>query len=461
MVNRTITKTVHQYSAAPVPPDIMEKLQAVADGYRAVKDYVYQRYGGIRSMGKLYPVYTVQNEMTKTGLRKALGLSVASFYPAIFEALVDIRNQWDKEKSIVGKRIRENESFSDADRHYLRFVLSIDQIFIAVLNRQPFEVSEKLRNRFEELSQSVNTLRLENYLRRQIRKIHARPKTDAADSFVATIDGYRYGDHGIYLATTERRKRVFVPLTDNNRYTRQIEVKLYPARNSIELLVPIEVRIKEHEDYRAELGVAMGMRVMLTTHEGHTYGEDIESYHQNLSLWLRKEHDKYQRNHLANPGRKKYEAEKRRREEHLHSYINKEINRFLREEKPRVVCIMKFPQGNRRYGEKSVSYSVRSRQRGYIRKQLMLKCKENAIELVEVFGKDIGIECSRCGGTGNRKDGIFTCACGHSVPEKQNVAQNAKKRGAILVAEKAFPYGGNTVAGVRWTPRAGDRVSGG
>ncbi|MBR6268200.1 MAG: transposase, partial [Selenomonadaceae bacterium] len=96
-----------------------------------------------------------------------------------------------------------------------------------------------------------------------------------------------------------------------------------------------------------------------------------------------------------------------------------------------------------------------------IRKQLRLKCKENAIELVEVFGKDIGIECSRCGSIGNRKDGIFTCACGHSVPEKQNVAQNAKKRGLILVAEKAFPYGGNTVAGVRWTPRAGDRVSGG
>ena len=99
MANRTITKTVRQYSAAPVPPDVMEKLQAVANGYCAVKNYVYQRYGGIRSMGKLYPVYTVQNEMTKTGLRKALGLSGASFYPAVFEALVDIRNQWDKMES--------------------------------------------------------------------------------------------------------------------------------------------------------------------------------------------------------------------------------------------------------------------------------------------------------------------------------------------------------------------------
>ena len=429
MANRTITKTVRQYSAAPVLPDVMEKLQAVANGYCAVKNYVYRRYGGIRSMGKLYPVYTVQNEMTKTGLRKALGLSGASFYPAVFEALVDIRNQWDKEKGMVGKRVRENEAFSDADRHYLRFLLSIDSIFVAVLNRQSFEVSEKIRNRYEELSRAVDAPRLENYLRRQIRKIHANPRTDATDSFVATIDGYRYADHGIYLATTERRKRVFVPLTDNNRYTRQIEVRLFPKENRIELRVPIERRVREHADYCAELGLAMGMKVMLTTHDGHNYGEDIEKYQQDLTLWMREEHDKYQKNHLANPGRKKYEAEKRRREEHLHSYINKEINRLLRTEKPRVVCIMKFPQGNRRYGEKSVSYSIRSWQRGYIRKQLMQKCKENAVEFVEVFGKGIGTECSRCGGTGTKEDGVFSCVCGYSVPEKQNVAQNAKKRG--------------------------------
>lgn len=152
MANRTITKTVRQYSAAPVPLEVMEKLQAVANGYCAVKNYVYRRYGGIRSMGKLYSAYTVQNEMTKTGLQKALGLSGASFYLAVFEALVDIRNQWDKEKGMVGKRIRKNEAFSDADRHYLRFLLYIDSIFVAVLNHQSFVVSEKIWNRYEELS---------------------------------------------------------------------------------------------------------------------------------------------------------------------------------------------------------------------------------------------------------------------------------------------------------------------
>ena len=50
------------------------------------------------------------------------------------------------------------------------------------------------------ITKTVDAPRLENYLhlRRQIRKIHARPKTDAADSFVAIMDGYCYADHGIY-----------------------------------------------------------------------------------------------------------------------------------------------------------------------------------------------------------------------------------------------------------------------
>jgi transposase len=389
-------------------------------------------------MEKLYPGYTVQNEMTKTGLRKNLGLSVASFYPAVFEALVDIRNQWDRAKALVGQRIRQNEAFSDVDKHYLRYVLSVEKILIAVLNRQPLKAVGKFRERYLELSRAVDGARLENYLRRQMRKVHNRPKSDGNIRFVTTMDGYRYADHGIYLATLERRKRVFIPLTDNNGYNRQIEVRLLPEKESLEIYAPIEMRVREHEGYQAEVGLAMGMKVMLTTHEGHAYGENFEYCHREFSDWLRQEHEKYQRNRLANPGRKKYEAEKRRWEERLHSYINKEINRFLRTEKPRRIYIAKFPQGNRRYGDKAVSYSVSAWQRGYIRRQLMLKCQGHGVEVTEVFGKGIGIKCNQRGATGTKVKGIFSCVCGYSAPEKQNTAANAKKRG-IMVSKTDIP----------------------
>lgn len=61
----------------------MRKLQEIAEDYRAVKNYVYQRYGGIKSLSKIYPGYTVQNEMTASGLRASLGLPSVYFYLAV------------------------------------------------------------------------------------------------------------------------------------------------------------------------------------------------------------------------------------------------------------------------------------------------------------------------------------------------------------------------------------------
>ncbi len=72
--SKTVCRTVHQYNKEPVPAEDMGKLQEIAEDYRQVKNYVYTRYGGTGSLSKLYPGYTVQNEMTDSGLRAELSL---------------------------------------------------------------------------------------------------------------------------------------------------------------------------------------------------------------------------------------------------------------------------------------------------------------------------------------------------------------------------------------------------
>ena len=67
MPSEKICKTVHQYSKERVSDEDMKKLLDVADDYRKVKNYVYTRFGGIGSLSKIYPGYTVQNEMTDSG----------------------------------------------------------------------------------------------------------------------------------------------------------------------------------------------------------------------------------------------------------------------------------------------------------------------------------------------------------------------------------------------------------
>lgn len=114
----------------------------------------------------------------------------------------------------------------------------------------------------------------------------------------------------------------------------------------------------------------------------------------------------------------------------MYSYINQELNRFFRIEKPGTVYIVKLPRPQPGGANKKINNTVTLWQRGYIRKRLTQKSQERSVEIVEVIGKDISNECSNCGAMGSRKEGKFLCsACGYCEDEKTNTARNVKKRG--------------------------------
>lgn len=425
-----ICKTVHQYNKAPIPDEDMQKLLDIAEAYRKVKNYVYTRYGGIGSLSKIYPGYTVQNEMTASGYRDIVDLPSVYFYLAVFDALADIKSQWTRTKSRVVKMVNRNEGFTEEEKHYLRFLLKVSNAFEAILNQKPVELTAKLKNQYGELAGQVDTERLHRYLCRQVRKYHVKLHTDAADVFSIAERAYRYADHGIYISIKEKRKRVFIPLTDSKQYKCQCHIKLYPKEQKVEIKVPVYVTARSHSDYQNQVGIAVGFYTMLTTDDGHSYGEELGKYQTVFSDWLRQQAGSYNRNRNNNPGRKKYNAKKRRLEEHLHSYINHELNRFLQIEKPRTVYVVKLPRPRAGGSNKRINNSMAQWQRGYIRKRLTQKCKEQSVELIEVLGKDISNECSNCGTIGEKTKGVFTCpVCGYEIEEKVNTARNVKKRG--------------------------------
>ena len=464
MPSERICKTIHQYNKEPVSAADMQKLLEIAEDYRKVKNYVYARFGGIASLSKIYPGYTVQNEMTASGYRETLGMPSVYFYLSIFDALGDIKCQWTRTKTKILKLINQNEGFSEEDRHYLRFVLKVPNAFEAVLNQKMLrqagqkmsdqrqskpeesvsgregavpgqvqdvvELPKAVQKQYEKLAGRVDTEKLHRYLCRQVRKHHVKLHTDRADGFTIAERAYRYADHGIYISIKEKRKRVFVLLTDNNQYKSQLYIKLYPKERNIEIKAPINVSVQSHEDYRKQVGAAVGLYTMLTTDEGHRYGEELGGYQIDYAEWIREQTASYNRNRNENPGRKKYDAKKRRMEEQLHSYINQELNRFLREEKPQTVYLVKLPKPHAGGVNKKINHSVAQWQRGYIRKRLAQKCMEQAVEVVEVLGKDISNECSECGAIGEKSKGEFVCpACGFRIEEKTNTARNVKKRG--------------------------------
>lgn len=426
----TICKTIHQYNSEPISESDMKKLVEIAKDYSDVKNYVYQRYGGIKSLPIIYPGYTVQNEMTNSGLRAKLGLPSVYFYLAIFDALGDIKNQWTQTRSRIEKCIRGNENLTPEDKHYLRFVMKQSRCFESILLEKEMSLSEEWENPLKELRENVNEKRLHQYLRRQVRRHLKKMHTDTEDVFSVSAQAYRYDDHGIYLAIKEKRKRIFIPLTDNNRYTSQLNIRIFPEEGNLIIHVPVETRIRQNHDYQNAVGLAVGIRTMFVTDQGHIYGEKYSDYQYALADYVREGNSRYRRNRTKNPGRKKYTAGKERLEAALHTYINAEINRMLQTERPAVIYLPKLPQSSKAGINKKINNSVSMWQRGYVRNRLSQKCKEKSIELVEVFGKDISNECSQCGTIGKKTKDIFTCdACGARLPERENTAKNALKRG--------------------------------
>lgn len=442
MPSEKLYKTVCQYSKGKIPCEDMRRLQEIASDYSRVKNYVYGRFGGIKGLSKLYPGYTAQNEMTQSGLRAELGLPSVYFYLAVSDALRDIRSQWTRTKTKVLKQVSHNEGFNEADRHYLRFLVRISSLFESVLNQAVSELPEEIRKRYEELVHQVEPDKLHRYLRRQVRKHHRKPHTDRADGFSISAQAYRYEDHGIYVATKEKRRRIYIPLTDSCRYTGQLYIRLYPEEERLEIRVPLKRKIRRHEDYRNRVGIALGINTMLTTDKGSSYGEELGRYETEYADWVREQSAIYNRNRQSNPGRKKYRKRKRRCEEQLHSYINHELNHFLEEEKPKRVYMISPPKAERGGDNRRINNMATLWQRGYIRRRLEQKCAENAVEIVEVMGKGISRECSRCGGEGIRKEGIFTCgSCGYRTEEKKNAAENVLKRGleGKVIRQKGKP----------------------
>lgn len=193
-------KTVRQYSKGVIPERDMEKLREIAEDYRKVKNYVYARYGSIGSLSKLYPGYTVQNEMTASGLRSDLEMPSVYFYLAVFDALGDIKAQWSRTKSKILELVGKHEGLSPEEKHYLRFLMKVNNAFEAVLNEKEILLPKELQKKQEELASLVDTEKLHRYLCRQVRKYHDKQHTSAADGFALSEKAYRYGDHGIYIS---------------------------------------------------------------------------------------------------------------------------------------------------------------------------------------------------------------------------------------------------------------------
>ena len=435
-----ITKTVWQYSE-PLSEETMEFLKGIAADYCKVKNYIYKRYSGIGSLDKLTPVYSILNEMRRCGLREQLNLPVVYYELAIADAVTDIKARWGTVKNKIGELITENENLSADDRIYLRTALKLNSVYAAILNRKEYEMPKNAEGL------ELDIKHLNSLLCRLTRKYLTPPETDSVDFFRISPNGYSYKDGAMCIVCRVPRKRIPIPLKDSRIFDRQIQVHI--KKDSVALAIPIETKIKKHDDYTNTVYVHIGYKDMFTLSGGTIYGKDLEDkvtpeterlarknrerhkiytvYKQNAEDGNLKKADSIETNNL---GKEKYDRQKEKERLRTKTFINSEINRMLRTEKPEKVVITRPVVKNlTRHHSKSVNRKFSRSFNAYIRERLAYKCRINSIELVEINSKGTGKICSNCGAEGKRQGLEFYCeSCGRKTTVPLNSAENIQKK---------------------------------
>lgn len=435
-----IIRTIRQYSEQ-LPEETIEFLQGIAEDYAKVKSYVYRRYSGIGSMGKIYPGFTVQKEIRMSGLRKELNLPDDYMAVAVMDALGGIKSAWSNLKNKIAALIKENKNLTDDERHYVFTILKRDAMYAAVLARRDFERPKA------HVGKDLDYRRLDNLICRLTRKYKISPGMQVnTNYFGVSSRGYAYKGGGIRLASRIPQKRVFIPLKDKAAYTKQIRVRLH--ENYVELIIPVESKIKRHGDYLNTIALSLGYVVMLTASTGNEYGERLgvllsertervytkmkmrgtynSAVKKSVEAGDRCFAEKIKRNNL---GKKKFISQNNQEMDGIKNYINAEINRMFEMEKPGEIIIPARSKQFAQYMGKATKRKLSRWTVGYIRKRLSDKCAVNGIKLTEINAAYTGLTCSECGTIGRRMNQNLLCGtCGTNARYPLNAARNLYKK---------------------------------
>ena len=146
-----IGKSVHQYSKGKISSENMDVLMDIGHGCMVTRNYIYQKYGGIRSLVKVYSGYEVDSEVRAAGFREKIGLPSVYFSPSVSRALADIKIMWAQVRNGINDSVSRNERFSPEDRHYIRFVLKTDVCYWNILNRKSVPLPEKIQSGYKKV----------------------------------------------------------------------------------------------------------------------------------------------------------------------------------------------------------------------------------------------------------------------------------------------------------------------
>ena len=451
-------------------PSNEDEILLIGTIQRNIKNYVWSRYGGISSLLK-QSGWTIRDELIqKDLLSKKIPKTLSRV--AVEKSASTIKTNWSLTKKQVKKAIAQNENLTKDDKRYLYLCLKHTPTLYNILNYKKVDYQTDYLKDLK-----IDVHRLNNLLRRYIRRYKAKPYTKKAN-VILTSNLYKFNTNNRIFMFSGKAKnsRIEIDLIGNvPKLKGTLELVKNQKDNQYYLHVPLDriINKKEMTEQSEILGLDVGITDLITLSNGSVYGANsaelfytlsdnlvnknrsrLFSYKRQLEERILIEQDQYKKSILEsklrnlennNLGSKKRISKISKYKSRIASHINCELNKMIKEEDIQEIVREDLNWSSKKSKKKNVSRKQRNRfatwSKGLLLERLSIKLAEKGIKETIVNPAYTSQVCCKCNHLGSRKGKEFKCSnCNLSIDADFNASINIKKRKFISEINIDTPY---------------------
>ena len=440
---------------------------------RNIKNYVWSRYSGISSLLK-QSGWTIRDELIqKDLLSKKIPKTLSRV--AVENSASTIKTNWSLTKKQVKKAITQNENLTKDDKRYLYLCLKHTPTLYNILNYKKVDYQTDYLKDLK-----IDVHRLNNLLRRYIRRYKAKPYTKKAN-VILTSNLYKFNTNNRIFMFSGKAKnsRIEISLIGHvPKLKGTLELVKNQKDNQYYLHVPLDriINKKEMTEQSEILGLDVGMTDLITLSNGSVYGANsselfytlsdnlvnknrsrLFSYKRQLEERISTEQDQSKKSILEqklknlednNLGSKKRNAKISKYKSRIASHINCELNKMVKEEDLKEIVREDLNWSSKKSKKKNKRNVSRKQQnrfstwtKGVLLERLSVKLAEKGIKETIVNPAYTSQVCCKCNHLGERKGKEFKCSnCNLSIDADFNGSINIKKRKFIKEIDIYTPY---------------------
>lgn len=434
---------------------------------RNIKNYVWSRYSGISSLLK-QSGWTIRDELIqKDLLSKKIPKTLSRV--AVEKSASTIKTNWSLTKKQVKKAIAQNENLTKDDKRYLYLCLKHTPTLYNILNYKKVDYQTDYLKDLK-----IDVHRLNNLLRRYIRRYKAKPYTKKAN-VILTSNLYKFNTNNRIFIFSGKAKnsRIEIPLIGHvPKLKGTLELVKNQKDNQYYLHVPLDriINKKEMTEQSEILGLDVGITDLITLSNGSVYGANsaelfytlsdnlvnknrsrLFSYKRKLEQRILTEQNQSKKVILElklknleenNLGSKKRISKISKYKSRIASHINCELNKMVKEEDIQEIVREDLNWSSKK---KNVSRKQQNRfstwSKGVLLERLSVKLAEKGIIETIVNPAYTSQVCCKCNHLGIRKGKEFKCSnCNLSIDADFNASINTKKRKFIKEINIDTPY---------------------